>query len=141
MAGENQWKPEIAFLGGIVLPFTAKESFKPDHLAPNMRLAFAHTLSERVSLGYNLGVEWDGESANPSYFYSASLGAALNEKTGFFIESYGWLTSEPKAAHLLDAGLTYLLLPNFQFDVSGGIGIQNSIDNFISLGITCRLPD
>ena len=57
-----------------------------------------------------------------------------------FIESYGWL-HEAGAEHLLDTGLTYLLLPNFQFDVSAGIGLKNSIDNFISLGLTYRLPE
>ena len=60
---------------------------------------------------------------------------------GYFIESYGLIPEDGKAEHLLDNGFTYLLLTNFQLDVSAGICIQNSIDNFISLGLTYRLPE
>jgi hypothetical protein len=140
IADEDGWKPEFAFLGGLVLPFTANKDFKPSHTAADIRFSFSHTLSDKLSLGYNLGAEWDGETAIPSYFYSVSLGAGISDKIGMFIESYGWL-HEAGAEHLFDAGLTYLLLPNFQFDVSAGIGLKNSIDNFISLGLTYRLPE
>lgn len=140
IADEDGWKPEFAFLGGLVLPLTANDNFKPSYTAADIRFAFSHTLSDRFSLGYNLGAEWDGETAIPSYFYSVSLGAAITDNIGMFVESYGWLR-ESGAKHLLDAGFTYLLLPNFQLDISGGIGIQNSIDNFISLGMTYRFSD
>lgn len=137
---EKEWKPKFAFLGGLILPFTAGDDFKPEYPAADIRFAFSHTLSDRFSLGYNLGAEWSGETAVPSYFYSVSLGAVLTDNLGMFVESYGHLQESVKAEHLLDAGLTYLLLPNFQLDISGGIGIQNSIDNFISMGFTYRIP-
>ena len=137
---EDGWRPAFAFLGGLVLPFTANKNFKPSYTAADMRFAFSHTLSDRFSLGYNLGAEWNGETAIPSYFYSLALGFSITGNFGIFAESYGWL-HEAGAEHLLDAGLTYLLLPNFQLDVSGGVGIQNSIDNFLSLGMTFRFPD
>jgi hypothetical protein len=140
IAEEDGVKPEIAFLGGLVLPFSAEEYFKPSYSAANIRFSFSHTLSERFSLGYNLGAEWDGESPVPGYFYSFVLGAGLTEKTGIFLESFGLLPEEGDAEHLLDGGITYLLLPNLQLDLSGGIGLQNTIDNFISFGLTYRLP-
>lgn len=141
ISNEDGWKPEIAFLGGLVFPFTADEDFKPNYSAADIRFAFSHTLSNRFSLGYNLGAEWEGKTAIPEYFYSVSLGVGITDNLGMFIESYGWLPEEGEAEHLLDAGLTYLILPNFQFDVSAGIGIKNSIDNFISFGLAYRLPD
>lgn len=141
IAEEDGWKPEIAFLGGLVLPFAAGEYFRPEYSAPDIRFAFSHTLSDRFSLGYNLGAAWDGETAIPNYFYSASLGAGIIAKLGMFIESYGWMAEEGEAEHLLDAGLTYLVLPNLQFDVSAGIGLISSIDNFISFGLTFRIPE
>ncbi len=141
IAEEDKWKPEVALLGRLVLPFTADKDFRPAYTAANIRIAFSHTLSDRFSLGYNLGAEWDGETTIPDYFYSISLGGGITDKLSMFIEGYGWFPEKGNAEHLLDTGLTYLLLPNFQLDVPGGIGIQNSIDNFISLGLTCRLPD
>ncbi len=142
IADEDGWKPEIAFLGGLVLPFTANEDFKPEYTAANIRFAFAHTLSDRLSIGYNLGAEWDGESAVPGYFYSLALGIGITDKIGMFAESYGLITEEGEAEHLVDAGITYLLLPNLQLDISGGLGMnEEAIDNFISFGLSYRIPD
>lgn len=139
---EEGWKPEIAFLGGMILPFTAGNDFKPQYPAANIRFAFSHTISERLSLGYNLGAEWDGESAIPGYFYSFALGLGVFDKLGMFLESYGLVREKGDAEHMLDAGFTYLLLPNLQLDISGGIGINEyATDNFISFGLSYRLPD
>jgi hypothetical protein len=138
---EKGFKPEIAFLGGLVLPFTANNNFKPKYSAANVRFAFSHTLSERFSLGYNLGAEWDGETAIPEYFYSIAAGIGFTDNLGMFVESFGMIPEEGVSEHLFDSGFTYRLLPNFQLDLSGGIGLNsNSTDNFISLGITYRLP-
>lgn len=139
---EDGWKPDVVFIGGLVLPFTAHKDYKPLNTAACMRLAFAHTLSERFSLGYNLGVEWDGESSVPAYFYSLALGIGILDNLGMFIESFGSLPEEGDAEHLLDGGFTYLLLPNLQLDISGGIGINDaSTDNFVGFGLSYRTPE
>lgn len=141
IADEDGWKPEIAFLGGLVLPFTADKDYKPDYSAANIRFSFAHAFSDRFSIGYNLGAEWDGETAVPGYFYSLALGIGLTDKFGMFVEGYGLLPEEGDTEHLFDAGFTYLLLSNFQLDVSGGVGLNdNAINNFLSFGLTYRLP-
>ncbi len=137
---EVDWKPEIAFLGGLILPFTANDDFKPQYSAVNVRFAFSHTLSERISIGYNLGAEWDGDTAVPGYFYSVAAGIGLTDNLGMFVEGYGLIQEEGNSEHLFDTGFTYLLSPNFQLDLSGGIGLNNNaIDNFISFGLTYRL--
>ncbi|WP_462281069.1 transporter [Salinivirga cyanobacteriivorans] len=141
VADENGWLPEVAFLGGLILPFTADKAFKPEYVGGNMRLAFSHTLSDRFSLGYNLGAEWSGDTAFPEYFYSLAFGVGLTDALGMFVESYGTLPEKGADTHLLDAGFTYLVLPNFQLDVSGGLGLNDAaIDNFVSFGLTYRLP-
>lgn len=139
IAEEKGWRPEIAFLGALDLPFLASDSFKPEYTGAHLSFAFAHTLSERFSIGYNLGAEWDGDTAIPSYFYSVSLGAGISRRLGSFMESYGHLPEDGQHEHLMDAGLTFLVSPNFQLDFSCGIGLQNSIDNFVSFGLTYRI--
>lgn len=142
IADEDGWKPEIAFLGGLSLPFTAKKDYKPSHVSGDMRFAFTHTLSERFSLGYNLGAEWDGESAGPLYFYSIALGVGLTNNLSIFAESFGLLNPEGEPENLLDAGFTYLILQNLQVDLSGGIRLNGTaMDNFISFGLTLRIPN
>lgn len=138
---EKGLRPDIAFLGGLELPFTAGSDYKPSYTAAAMRFAFSHTLSDRFSLGYNLGAEWDGETAVPGYFYSVALGIGLIENLGMFVESFGTIPEAGAAQHQLDAGFTYLLTPNFQVDISGGIGLNDAApDNFVSLGLSYRIP-
>ncbi|MBN2812611.1 MAG: transporter [Bacteroidales bacterium] len=142
IANEDGWKPEIALLCGMVLPFTAHDDFKPEYSAANIRLAFSHTLSDKFSIGYNLGAEWDGETAVPGYFYAVALGIGLTDKIGMFLEGFGLLPEDGDSEQLFDAGFTYLVLPNFQLDVSGGIGFNdNATDNFLSFGLAYRLPE
>jgi hypothetical protein len=88
-----------------------------------------------------LGAEWDGETAVPGYFYSVALGIGLIENLGMFVESFGAIQEAGTAQHQLDAGFTYLLTPNFQVDISGGIGLNDAApDNFISFGLSYRIP-
>lgn len=132
--------PEVAFLAGLTLPFLASEAFQPQYTAPDMRIAVSHTLSEMLSLAYNLGAEWDGDSAVPGYFYSAALGIGVTGNLGMFVETYGLLYGDGDAEHMLDAGFTYLVLPDLQVDLSAGIGInEHAIDNFISFGLSYRI--
>ncbi len=139
IADEDGWKPELAFLGGLALPFTADKDFKPEYSAADIRFAFAHTLSDKVSIGYNIGAEWDGETAEPAYFYSMSLAIGLTDNLSIFAESFGSIPEKGGAEHLLDTGFTYLVSPNFQLDISGGIGLNDhAVDNFLSFGLTYR---
>jgi len=131
--------PEIAFLGGVALPYTEKKEFRGLHPSAIMRFAFSHTLSEWLSLGYNLGAEW--EETGPGYFYSVTLGAGLARRLGIFVEAFGLLFPENADEHLLDTGLTFFLLPNLQLDVSGGLGISDAAnDYFVSAGLSYRIP-
>jgi len=139
---ENGWKPEMAILAGVNLPFTANDYYAPENTAAGFRFAFSHTLSEKLSLGYNLGAEWDGTSASPGFFYSLALGISLTERLGMFAESFGIIPESGVAEHMLDAGVTFLVLSNLQFDVSGGVGLNEvSRDHFVSFGLSYRLPE
>lgn len=134
--------PEIAFLGGLVMPFTSKAEFKPSYTAASLRFAFSHTLSERFSLGYNLGSEWDGESPIPEYYYSLALGIGFTDVIGAFVESFGTIPEKGKSENLVDAGFTFLLTDNFQLDISGGLGLNDeAIDKFIGFGLSIRVPN
>ncbi len=136
---EDRWKPEIAFLGALIMPFTADPEFEPNNTAANMRFAFAHTLNDKTSLSYNIGAQWDGVSTTPAYFYSLALGVSVSPKIGAYLESYGNIIEKDQSEYLIDAGLTYLLSPIFQLDISTGLGLNDeAIDNFLSFGLTYR---
>jgi len=137
MTEEKGVLPEMALLASIDWPATASRDMDPGNVVPALRLAFAHTLSEKFSLGYNLGAEWDGVSPEVAYFYSVALGIKLTDKLGMFVENYGYLMDSDENIHQFDAGFTCLVENNFQLDISGGIGLsENAPDSFVSFGFS-----
>ena len=71
---EDGPKPGIAVLTNQVFPFTADDRYKTDHTATGLRLALSQSLSDKLTCGYNLGAEWDGNSDAVAWFYSVSMG-------------------------------------------------------------------
>lgn len=140
IAEENGCFPEIALVGHLQLPFLAGSDYRPETTGVDFRFSFSHTLSENSSLGYNIGAEWGGDSPEATYVYTLAYGHSLTDKLGAYVELYGGLPEDNKSAHLWDAGLTYLLSNNVQLDVSGGTGISDVQDIYLSAGISVRIP-
>jgi hypothetical protein len=86
---EKGLRPEASLLGHISIPDFASEDFKGGLMAHDFIFSFSHTISNKLSFGYNLGAEWDGVKPNAIGIYSGVIGVGLHDKVGFFIESYG----------------------------------------------------
>ena len=136
--------PEMAILGGITLP-VGDEDLTSDEYDPSVRLAFAHTLTERLGLSYNLGAErfTEGDTFT-RYLYTVALGAGFTERLGGFLELFG---EEPESGApggsqvSLDGGVTYLVRPNLQLDAYAGAGITDDAPDWIAgLGLSIRWP-
>ena len=136
---ENKALPELAFLGHLSLPYLANEDLANEYIAPDFRIAGTKTLSQDISMGFNFGGEWDGDTPRPHFFYSYVLGAGFGDKIGLFAEIYGYINEKAKPDHRFDTGITFLVNPAFQLDFSAGLGI-NAIapDYFISGGLSYR---
>lgn len=131
--------PKTSFIGHISLPNLASKKFKADYLAPEFRFTMQHTLSEKLSLGYNLGAEWDGFTPEPTFIYTLTSGYAVTEKLGAYVELFGFSPQKDKANHNLDGGLTYLINSNFMLDFSAGIGItENAPKHYFAIGFSFR---
>ncbi len=134
--------PEMAILGSLDWPATANKNLKPSYVAPSLRLAFDHTLTEYIGLAYNLAAEWDGETPVASYFYSVSLGIDVTRQFGAFIEAFGSLYEDYKPENKIDGGFTYMVDKNFLIDLYGGLGLSEaSPDYFIGFGLSYRIPE
>lgn len=132
--------PQIGLIGHIFLPFTAGQDFRPETTAVDFRFAFAHTLSERSSLSYNVGAELGGGTDELAYIYTLSYGLSLTSALGAYVEVYGDFLEDSRANHLWDAGLTYLVTPNIQIDATVGTSFTQGQDLLLSGGITFRIP-
>lgn len=136
---EQKARPDAAFLFTLHIP--VNNELSPEDVASEFRFAFSHTLTKKLSLSYNLGGVWDGDSPSPFGIYTISLGTDLASSVAAYIELYGFSTKHQLPDHRLDGGLTFLFARNLQADLSGGVGLSEvSPDFFFGLGLSLRLP-
>lgn len=131
--------PKTSFIAHLAIPRAASNDYKANYSAPLFRFTMQHTLSEKTTLSYNLGAEWDGESAEATYIYTLTTGYAISEKWGSYLEVYGFLPEQNSGRNLIDGGFTYLAKDNIMLDLSGGFGLTKNIQKwYISLGFSIR---
>jgi hypothetical protein len=141
LSEQNRFLPKTSLLMSFTFPNSNLDEFTTTYLAPSLTLLMQNSLHEYVSLGYNLGLIWDGVQAEPGGFYAVSIDIDLPFKVEIFMEGYGYFYSNSPNEHKMDLGLTWRRLKNLQFDVSGGMSITNkSPDYFVACGFAARLP-
>lgn len=147
---ESGARPAVALLFATSLP-VGEETIGSERFDPSFRLSLSHTLSQRLSLGYNLGMAWGstevelGERHTLSRGeYTVALGMTFSDRLGSFVELYGDVAaSDPgPSVHALDGGFTWLLSKTMQLDIAAGVGLSSSAEDwFLGLGFSMRLPD
>ncbi|MCZ8196374.1 MAG: transporter [Flavobacterium sp.] len=140
LAEEKGIVPKTSFIGHISLPNMASTKFKTEYFAPEFRFVMQHTLSDKISFSYNLGAEWDGFSAEPTFIYTNAIGYSISDKLGSYFEIFGFIPQNTKSNHSIDGGITYLISNNFMVDLSSGFGIsKNAPDYYCALGFSFRI--
>lgn len=139
IAEENGAMPEIALIGHIFPLFSASKDYRPESTAIDFRFSLSHTLSEKSSIGYNIGGQWGSDSPEASAIYTVAYGYSISDAFGFYAELYGDLPEDNKANHYWDAGFTYLVNNDLQFDIYAGTSITDGQDILLGLGLSYRL--
>jgi hypothetical protein len=140
IADEKGWLPKTSIIAHIGIPNLASTKNKLDYFAPEFRFVMQHTLTEKMTFSYNLGAEWDGFSAEPTFIYTITSGYSLTDKWGAYVEFFGFAPQKNKANHSFDGGITYLINSNFMLDISSGFGVtKNAPDYYVALGFSFRL--
>ena len=130
--------PQSCFIAHLSHEYTP---FSANTITPDFRFSMSHTLSKKVSLGYNLGGEWERSAYSFRWIYTLTTAFALTEKLGMYVEAFGDVAEKALPKHQFDAGFTFLTKNNFQFDCSGGFALnKNSPDYFLSFGFGWRIP-
>jgi len=131
--------PTTSLIAHIGIPKAASSEYRANYYYPEFRFTMQHTISEKQSLSYNLGAEWNGENTKSTFIYTLTTGYSLTEKIGAYIEFYGFVPQIGIPDHRFDGGLTYLFNPNHQLDVSGGFGLSSiSPEYYFALGYSFR---
>lgn len=135
---ENAGIPQISVIGQVTLANGGK-GFESDVSTKEMRLNFQNTISDRVSLGYNIGGIWAG-SENTLGLYSVVLGISIAPDLTFFLEPYGFIAKNTPKDGRFNTGLIYAASDKFQMDISAGNGLtKKAPDYFLSFGVTVLL--
>lgn len=144
---EGDALPELAILGGLTLPTGAITSERAD---PSILVAASKTLTDRLGIAANTGISWETEEVRPGddstlsqFDYSVATGAALTGTVGGYVEWFGNvpLSRDGGPENSIATGVTWLLAPNLQLDLSGGLGVSDDADDhFVAIGFSYRFP-
>lgn len=133
--------PQAAVLGFLSIPGLASKQFQTTYFAPSMRLAFENSITDILSVAYNVGAEWNGEDARPNFLYTFSLEAEVLKGLAIYGEVYGDVPQqrENDFEHRADAGISYRISRDVVVDVSGGIGLSDNVpERYVAVGLSYR---
>lgn len=140
--GNEKLIPAVSLLAHVAIPQAATKNQRVAHPAPNLTLTAQHVIYKTLAFNYNLGMEWYGNSAVPTYTYSFSPGVGILSNLSAFGEIYGFVGNLGLPVHVAQAGFAYQPKSNWQLDIHGGAGLtQASPDFFVGIGISGRLKN
>ncbi len=109
--------PTVALLAQVQSPHIGTKDQLPPHLAPSMYFLFDHEVTNRFSIGYNIGAEWDGENAIPTTFLGLGLYFGITDRWSAFLESYNRLNARIGNSNMTEFGITWLASRRVQLDL------------------------
>ena len=131
--------PKTALLFHLGIPATASKKFIPPRWATGFRLAMQHTISEITGIGYNIGVEWDGESKTPFWVYTLSSGFNIGKRWYSYAEVFGSFRKNEFPEHNFDTGIGFYINDNVKLDLSSGFDITKHADqHYFAIGVSFR---
>lgn len=135
---ESGWIPETDILTNLVIP-TGNTSANSGFLGHEILLLFQHDLTPKTAINYNVGYLWSGFLQREIFTGSFCFNYLRTDRSGVFIEYYMFASTWP-GEQGIDGGVTYLLKPKLQLDISAGYSKLDNQDNFfISSGFSIRL--
>lgn len=131
--------PAISVMANLAIPYTGSRGFVVDHLAPSLYLLFENPVNDWLSIGYNVGTEWNGTQPAPQAFVALCLGFTLTERLGCFVESYNNFARHG-SAYGIDFGMNYMVHECVQLDIAANIDACNPAHCWaVSMGIAWQI--
>ena len=131
--------PAVSVLADFSIPRTASNGFNVDHLAPSLYLLFENPVCDWLSIGYNLGAEWDGTLPGATTFAALCLGFSATDSVGCFVESYNYFNKLGNA-YYMDFGLNWQIGRKVQLDIAANMDLTNPAQRWaISCGVAWQI--
>ena len=106
-----------------------------------LRFNFQHDLGSGLSLGYNVGSNFNGLTDAFNGVITTVLGYQASEKVSLFAELFLIMPELERTFLQTDFGILYLVNSNLQIDVFAGLGVTDlTPDSAFGAGISLRIP-
>ena len=125
--------PSIGLLAELQSPHVGSKNLLLSHLAPSMYLIFENIVTDWFGICYNVGEQWDGESATPTTFLGLSLNFNFNDQLGAFVETYNYLHPVEENLYMTEFGLIWLVSRRVQLDMEADFDLKD-FGNYYSVG-------
>ena len=135
--------PELTFISMLGLPWATTSGFRSAGVSPDLQLSFSNGINNIMSICYNLGLNWDGSSANPQNYYAISAEFCFKDKIGTYIQARGATQKEfigvnnnvtYLSTFYTEAGVMFYPKYNMQIDLSGGLKVGEFRSDNIQIG-------
>jgi hypothetical protein len=131
--------PAVSVLANFAIPGTASRGFETEHHASSLYLLFENTVCDWLSIGYNVGAEWDGSEAAPTAFAALCFGFSVADSFGCFVESYNYF-GRTWNQYAVDFGMNWQVARKLQLDIAANIDLVNPIECWaISCGLAWQI--
>ena len=114
--------PAVSALADFSIPCIGTKGVTVENLAPSLYMLFENPLNDKLSLGYNVGAEWDGSSPSPLAFVALCLGCSVTDDLGCFVESYNYF-GKADNAYCADFGFNYMVARKVQLDIAANLDL------------------
>jgi hypothetical protein len=119
-------RTQVAILVESAVPGTGSVGLRGSKWGPGGRLLVSEQLGERFGLEANLGFSQRGltvkDMEKGQFLGTLALNGALSEKTGFFVEAYGYGRAGLSTG--TTTGLYFRPIPAIRIDVTAGQGLS-----------------
>lgn len=139
--------PEMSLIPQATVP-TGARAFTGDTTLPGLNWCYGWDISDFLSTGastqFNMSIDPDSGRKYTEFAQSWTVGYSLTEKWSAYTECYGLFPSGAdtvKPQYYFDGGFTYLFTNNLQWDIRGGVGLNEAADDFFTgTGFVVRFP-
>ena len=137
--------PEMAIVPQMLVPTGAKE-FSSGESLPGLNWLYGWDLTENISTAgstqFNRRIDGQTDEAYTEWAQSWTFGFSLTEKLGAYTESFALFPSSAdtiKPQYYFDSGFTYQFTNDIQWDIRGGVGLNDAADDyFVGSGLSLR---
>ena len=116
--------PAVSVLADFSIPATGTKGFVVENFTPSLYLLFENPITDWMSIGYNVGAEWDGSQPSPTTFLALCLGFSATERLGCFVESYNYFHKLGNI-YAIDFGLNYMVGKRVQLDLAANLDLNH----------------